>query len=583
MYTNPIKFFIKSCPKLVKWIFINWIIYWIASYSMLLATSNFWKIIDEVSKNPKEIPYTNLILFLVCLLFYEYWYRSGHIIENFILRININKFIKESLFKVTMKQNFGYFADRFAWGISYKVGNITRWYLNLQEVFTNRFLANITLIIVTIITLININVYLALILFIWVIFFILWLIPITKKMNFHSEKYALEENNTISLLSDIYTNISSVKIYSNNFWENLEFNIQNEIEYKAYKKFSFYEIILFHYQWISWIILFSIFIWLWYYLFFKWFISLWDFVLILWISLRLFWTVWEMWPAIASWNKNYSELKQLLSDILVTPDFWDRESALTLEDKNNYSIKFKNINYSYIDWKEVLKDFNLSIKPGEKVWIVGPSGSWKTTLVNLLLRFYEVNNGEVLIDGINIKDFSQDSLRKQITSVSQDTTLFHRSILENIRYSKKDASLQEVIKASKDAWAFEFIENLPDKFDTLVWDRWIKLSGWQRQRIAIARAMLKNAPIFLLDEATSALDSESEKKVQEALHTLIDWKTVIAIAHRLSTLLSMDRIIVMKDWKVLESWNHSELLENNWLYRKLWDMQAWWFIPEIEI
>ncbi|MDD3793743.1 MAG: ABC transporter ATP-binding protein [Candidatus Gracilibacteria bacterium] len=583
MYTNPIKFFIKSCPKLVKWIFINGIIYGIASYSMLLATSNFGKIIDEVSKNPKEIPYTNLILFLVCLLFYEYGYRSGHIIENFILRININKFIKESLFKVTMKQNFGYFADRFAGGISYKVGNITRGYLNLQEVFTNRFLANITLIIVTIITLININVYLALILFIWVIFFILGLIPITKKMNFHSEKYALEENNTISLLSDIYTNISSVKIYSNNFGENLEFNIQNEIEYKAYKKFSFYEIILFHYQGISGIILFSIFIGLGYYLFFKGFISLGDFVLILGISLRLFWTVWEMGPAIASWNKNYSELKQLLSDILVTPDFGDRESALTLEDKNNYSIKFKNINYSYIDGKEVLKDFNLSIKPGEKVGIVGPSGSGKTTLVNLLLRFYEVNNGEVLIDGINIKDFSQDSLRKQITSVSQDTTLFHRSILENIRYSKKDASLQEVIKASKDAGAFEFIENLPDKFDTLVGDRGIKLSGGQRQRIAIARAMLKNAPIFLLDEATSALDSESEKKVQEALHTLIDGKTVIAIAHRLSTLLSMDRIIVMKDGKVLESGNHSELLENNGLYRKLWDMQAGGFIPEIEI
>lgn len=402
-------------------------------------------------------------------------------------------------------------------------------------------------------------------------------------MNFHSEKYALEENNTISLLSDIYTNISTVKIYSNNFFENSEFTEQNNIEYKAYKKFSFYEIILFHYQWISWIILFSMFIWLWYYLFFKWFISLWDFVLILWISLRLFWTIWEMWPAIASWNKNYSELNQLLSDILIVPSFSDKENALILESKNNYSIEFKNINYSYINWKEVFKDFNLFIKPGEKIWIVWPSWSWKTTLINLLLRFYDINEGWVYIDWKNIKDFSQDSFRKQITSVSQDTTLFHRSILENIRYSKKDASFEEVILASKNARAFEFIENLSDKFDTLVWDRWIKLSGWQRQRIAIARAILKNSPIFLLDEATSALDSESEKKVQEAIHTLIDGKTVIAIAHRLSTLLSMDRIVVMKDWKVFESWTHIELLEKKWLYRKLWDMQSGWFIPEIDL
>lgn len=578
----PIKFFIKSWKKYIKWIFINWFIYWLASYSMLLATSNFWNLIDQISKNPDVIPYKSLLLFFFCLLFYEYWYRIGHIIENFILRININRFIKENLFEITMKQNFWYFADRFAWGIAYKIGNITRWYLNLQEIFTNRFLANITLIIVTIITLININIYLALILFIWVILFIIWLIPITKKMNFHSEKYALEENNTISLLSDIYTNISTVKIYSNNFFENSEFTEQNNIEYKAYKKFSFYEIILFHYQWISWIILFSIFIWLWYYLFFKWFISLWDFVLILWISLRLFWTIWEMWPAIASWNKNYSELNQLLSDILIVPSFSDKENALILESKNNYSIEFKNINYSYINWKEVFKDFNLFIKPGEKIWIVWPSWSWKTTLINLLLRFYDINEWGVYIDWKNIKDFSQDSFRKQITSVSQDTTLFHRSILENIRYSKKDASFEEVILASKNARAFEFIENLSDKFDTLVWDRWIKLSGWQRQRIAIARAILKNSPIFLLDEATSALDSESEKKVQEALHTLIDGKTVIAIAHRLSTLLSMDRIIVIKDWKVFESWTHIELLEKNWFYRKLWDMQSGWFIPEID-
>jgi ATP-binding cassette subfamily B protein len=267
----------------------------------------------------------------------------------------------------------------------------------------------------------------------------------------------------------------------------------------------------------------------------------------------------------------------LVPSTLNDPKRWE-----ILPVKRSLPVSYEWVGFSYIPWRTVLKDFSLHISAGQKVWIVGVSGSGKTTLINLLLRFYDVNDGGIYIEQKDIRNITQEHLRSQIAHVSQDTTLFHKSIFENIRYSRPNSTQREVEVASKIAHAHEFITSLPHGYDTVVWDRWVKLSGWQRQRIAIARAILKDAPIFLLDEATSALDSESEKKVQEALHDLMKWRTVIAVAHRLSTLLSMDRIVVLNNWKIVEDGSHPELLEKNWIYRRLWDMQVWGFIPETE-
>ena len=224
---------------------------------------------------------------------------------------------------------------------------------------------------------------------------------------------------------------------------------------------------------------------------------------------------------------------------------------------------------------KVFNDFNLTIEPNQKLGIMGPSGAGKSTLINLLLRFFDVDNGEILIDGYNIKnDITQKSLRENISYIPQDPVLFHRTIRENIIYGKLDATEEELIEATKMACCYDFIINLENGFDTIVGERGVKLSGGQRQRIAIARAILKNSKILILDEATSALDSITEKEIQKALENLMKNKTVIAIAHRLSTLNIMDRIVVLDKGKIVEDGTKEELLnKQDGLFKKMWDMQ----------
>lgn len=245
------------------------------------------------------------------------------------------------------------------------------------------------------------------------------------------------------------------------------------------------------------------------------------------------------------------------------------------------AINFKSVNFNHSEQKDGLfQDFNLSIASGQKVGLVGRSGSGKTTLVNLILRFMDVDSGEIHIDKQNIAKFSQESLRSSISFVSQDPLLFHRSIRENIAYGRPEATDKEVITAAKQAYAWEFIKDLPDGLDTLVGERGVKLSGGQRQRISIARALLKNAPILILDEATSALDSESEKLIQEALSNLMKNRTSIVIAHRLSTIAQLDRIIVLDNGAIIEDGTHKELIKKNGIYAKLWSHQSGGFIEE---
>ncbi|MBQ9601289.1 MAG: ABC transporter ATP-binding protein [Neisseriaceae bacterium] len=262
----------------------------------------------------------------------------------------------------------------------------------------------------------------------------------------------------------------------------------------------------------------------------------------------------------------------------------DKQDAQTLQVSGG-EIQFKNIAFAYSEDKPLLNQFNLNIQAGEKVGLIGRSGAGKSTLVNLLLRFYEPQSGEILIDGQNIQDVTQKSLRAQIGLVTQDTSLLHRSVRDNIVYGRPNASEEEMVQAAKKAQADEFIEQLSDisgrkAYDAHVGERGVKLSGGQRQRIAIARVMLKDAPILLLDEATSALDSEVEAAIQESLGSMMRGKTVIAIAHRLSTIAAMDRLIVLDKGQIVEQGTHTQLLAQNGLYAKLWAHQSGGFLPE---
>jgi ATP-binding cassette subfamily B protein len=260
----------------------------------------------------------------------------------------------------------------------------------------------------------------------------------------------------------------------------------------------------------------------------------------------------------------------------------DQPNAQPLAIKTG-AIDLQNVHFRYHDSQAdqaVFSELNLHVAPGEKVGLVGPSGGGKSTLTRLLLRFEDIDDGQIAIDGQNIAAITQASLRQAISYVPQEPLLFHRSVRENITYGKDGATDTELFQAARAAHADAFINDLPEKYDTIVGERGVKLSGGQRQRVAIARAILKDAPILVLDEATSALDSESEVLIQDALWKLMESRTAIVIAHRLSTIQKMDRIIVLDNGRIVEQGTHKELLRHKGVYANLWAHQSGGFIEE---
>ncbi|TPI64550.1 ABC transporter ATP-binding protein [Mesorhizobium sp. B3-1-7] len=290
------------------------------------------------------------------------------------------------------------------------------------------------------------------------------------------------------------------------------------------------------------------------------------------------WIMWEM----SGLFENIGTVQDGIQSISLPRLVEDRPGAKDISVSQG-EIRFDDIRFHYGKQKGVIENLSLTVKPGEKVGIVGRSGAGKSTLVNLLLRFYDLESGRILVDGQEIAAVTQDSLRAQIGMVTQDTSLLHRSVRENILYGRPDATDEMLTEAARRAEALDFIGGLSDHngrkgFDAHVGDRGVKLSGGQRQRVAIARVMLKDAPILILDEATSALDSEAEAAIQENLYKLMQGKTVIAIAHRLSTIAAMDRLVVMDKGRIIEEGSHEELVAKGGLYAQLWQRQSGGFL-----
>lgn len=310
------------------------------------------------------------------------------------------------------------------------------------------------------------------------------------------------------------------------------------------------------------------------------FISVGTFVLAQTYFLQLTNSLWSFGRVVRDLYQSVADAKEMVQ-ILETPhEITDVTNAASIAVTHG-AIEFQDATFYYHELRQVIDHLNLSVKPGERVALVGPSGAGKSTVVKLLFRFYDLASGRILIDGQDISTVTQQSLRKNVSLVPQDPILFHRTLMENIRYGCPDATDEEVYRAAQMAHCHEFISSLPQGYETYVGERGIKLSGGERQRVAIARAMLKNAPILVLDEATSSLDSESEMLIQDALDTLMKGRTTIVIAHRLSTIRKMDRIIVMQDGKILEEGSHDALIrKRTGLYKKLWKLQAGGFIPE---
>lgn len=300
------------------------------------------------------------------------------------------------------------------------------------------------------------------------------------------------------------------------------------------------------------------------------------FVLVQSYSLTIGQYFWDLGMAMTRGTKALSDMKEMVDIMRETPAILDpmKPQKSKIEEGN---IEFKNMTFDY-GLEEVFKNFNLKIKAGEKVGLVGHSGSGKSTITKLLLRFLDIQDGEILIDGQDIRKITQDNLREKISYIAQEPILFHRTIRENIAYGYPQATEAEIIESAKKAHAHEFITKLMHGYDTLVGERGVKLSGGERQRVAIARAMLKPAPILVLDEATSSLDSVSESYIQDAFGELMKGKTAIVIAHRLSTIQKMDRIVVLDKGKIAEEGTHKELLAKGGIYADLWNHQTGGFL-----
>lgn len=423
-------------------------------------------------------------------------------------------------------------------------------------------------------SIIFINKYMGFIIIAWSLIYLYFNIKFAEKINALSLEFNNSKHKVIGEVADRVTNIHSIKFFANRKFE--ETTLAKAME----KDFVTKEIILEKYHFkvniindILGILIFAFMIIFMVYLKKLNLVTVGDFVFVFGMVFQFQENLFHLMQEFHTFSDNMGDLKASLTILNADKSEYNTVTA-EVKPNTNIVISCSNICFAHDGGKEIFNNLNLNIKQNEKVGIVGYTGSGKTTLINLLLGVYKAHAGELLIFGKNINDIDYDQLRKDISLIPQDIALFHRNLIENIRYGKLTASNEEVIMASKTAHAHEFIEQMQDGYNTIVGERGIKLSGGQRQRIAIARAILKNSPVLILDEATSSLDSVTELYLQDSLKTILKNKTVIAIAHRLSTIKDMDRLIVLDQGKIVEEGSHDQLMNiPDSIYAKIWNTQ----------
>lgn len=486
--------------------------------------------------------------------------------------------VADQCFAYLHKHSFNFFNDNFVGSLVKKV----KWFSKAFEVIADRILWNLLPLVVNIsviaVVLYRRNFWLGTGIVVWVaVFLVVNSIFVKYKLRYDIARSAAETRST-SVLADTITNHSTVKFF-NGYQRELDgFAAANE-EHRRLRRLTWdlgnvFEAVQGFLMIFLEISIFYLAIRLWK----NGILTVGDFVLIQAYLINIFTRIWDFGKFIRQIYENLADAEEM-TVILETPhEVTDVHGAKDLMVPSG-EIQFNQVDFCYRQTRQIFRGFNLHISPRERVAIIGSSGAGKTTLVKMLLRMHDISAGAILIDGQDIAHVTQHSLRQCISLVPQDPVLFHRSLLENIRYGQPGASDEEVQRAAKLAHCHEFISLLPEGYDTFVGERGIKLSSGERQRVAIARAILYNAPILVLDEATSSLDSESERLIQDALDQLMNGKTVIAIAHRLSTIRKMDRIIVIDDGGIIEEGTHAELLQKETgLYKHLWQLQAGGFI-----
>lgn len=488
--------------------------------------------------------------------------------------------LKQQAYDHLMLHSYSFFVNNFAGSLVQKVNRFARAFERITDSFLWNLLPLIVKIVSILVIVFFINKWIALIILVWAAIFLTFNVTFSRWKLKYDIKVAEMDSRATAYLADTIANQNAIQLFGG-------FNFES----KGYKKVTDEQARITRVSWnldavveagqsfLVIVIEFALF-------FFA--IKYWQqglitvgvFVLLQAYIVNIIMQLWGFTRIVRDLYQSYADSKEIVEIMLLPHEIKDVSGAKELV-LTKGEIEFNNLSFSFNKSRKALEKVNLIIKPGEKIALIGPSGAGKTTFVRLLLRLYSPTSGKILIDGQDISEITQESLRKNIAMVPQDPVLFHRTLAENIAYGKRDAKMNDIEVAAKSAHCDGFIANLPYKFDTFVGERGIKLSGGERQRVAIARAILKNSPILVLDEATSSLDSNSEMLIQDALNNLMRGRTTIVIAHRLATIQKMDRIIVIDDGRIIEQGSHQELLQDeNSLYKKLWTLQAGGFLKE---
>ena len=492
----------------------------------------------------------------------------------------LEKQIRMYMFSHMQDHSQAYFSTHFAGNISTKISDMVDNMNHVLNLIMTLFLPMLLALIISTVIFYQLSPFFASVLIGWALIHMGIGIMYASRCTYYSTIHSETRSQLNGRIVDSLTNYFAVKIFSN---KKYELNFVGELQKQEQKQNKQQLVYIEKVRVVLGILSFlgpglglnGYAYWCWTHHL----VTVGDIVLVFNTSWNIIMMLWWASIELPNFFKGIGICQQALSLLQAPITLVDVPQAKELKVQQG-KIQFQKVHFQYQNMSPLFSNKSLLIKPGEKVGLVGYSGSGKTTFVNLILRLFDIQSGQILIDGQNIAEVAQDSLRKAISFIPQDPTLFHRTLMDNIRYGKPDAFEEDVIVAAQKAHAHEFIMTLPQEYHTPVGERGMKLSGGQRQRISIARAILKNAPILILDEATSALDSFTEANIQESLSTLMEGKTTMVIAHRLSTLLNMDRILVFDRGKIVEDGPHDVLLTKQGLYYSLWEAQVGGFLPD---
>lgn len=521
-----------------------------------------------------------IFLYLGMFLFVNISYR---LYDYFVYRRNpeIKKSIIRKLLGNITEFSSDFFQNHMPGSLAGKINDVANGIPQILTIAIDRFLGNALILLFAIFTTWQVGKIFSLFLIGWVFVIVFVMSIFVKKAKSLSIKTSEAWTDVLGQMVDVLSNISSVRLFVNQKLERkiTDENLDNAI--LSEKQYFSFAIKIYSSIGLAFVVFQAICIYLLILGIKTGMISAGDFSLILTLNISISDQLFMLTQDIAQFLEHLGKVLHGYTIISTSQEILDKPNAKELVVKKG-EIIFENITFKYKNTSLQFFNEKVVINAGEKIGLVGYSGSGKSTFVNLILRLFEVQSGKILIDGQNISEVTQESLRKSIAIVPQDIPLFHRTLIENIRYGRNDATDEEVVAAAKTAHAHDFIMNLPNTYQMMVGDRGSKLSGGQRQRIAIARAALKNAPILIFDEATSALDSITENLIQDSLWDLMQGRTTIVIAHKLSTLQWMDRILVFDQGKIIEEGTHAQLLEKAGLYNLMWEAQIGNFLQKQE-